>query len=273
MKYEVLSMKYESFIVANRETAEELLPAIQRQKKRAHSNDPRVVEQRERMKKAYHTYQEHTDEGNRQELEEAKDRLERAYELVAEEKLASRIHEVKEAQKRKHSKSWQLINEISGRRTSRKGQLKGTSQLERVKNWYEHFQRLLGAPPKIDNEDEDIPPILNDLNIKIGPFDIEEYAKTKKSITEEKSCGKDGITPEVMKRCNIDGIILDFCNAALTEREKPAQRSILNRVPIPKSGDLSIGGKYRGISLSSIVAKIYNRMILNRIRPEIDRRE
>jgi len=28
----------------------------------------------------------------------------------------------------------------SGRRTSRKGQLKGTSQQERVKNWYEHFQ-------------------------------------------------------------------------------------------------------------------------------------
>ena len=42
-------------------------------------------------------------------------------------------------------------------------------------------------------------------------------------------------------------------------------------MPIPKSGDLSIGGNYRSISLSSIVAKTYNRMILNRIRPELDR--
>jgi len=41
-------------------------------------------------------------------------------------------------------------------------------------------------------------------------------------------------------------------------------------MPIPKSGDLSIGGNYRGISLSSIVAKIYNMIILNRIHPEID---
>jgi len=50
--YQACTQKYESFITANRDTAEELLPGIQREKKRAHSNDPRVVEQRERMKKA-----------------------------------------------------------------------------------------------------------------------------------------------------------------------------------------------------------------------------
>lgn len=41
-------------------------------------------------------------------------------------------------------------------------------------------------------------------------------------------------------------------------------------VPKPKSGDLSDGGNYRGISLSSIVAKTFNRLILNRIRPVVD---
>ena len=37
-----------------------------------------------------------------------------------------------------------------------------------------------------------------------------------------------------------------------------------------KIGDLSMGGNYRGISLSSLVAKTYNRMIMNRIRPYLD---
>ena len=46
--------------------------------------------------------------------------------------------------------------------------------------------------------------------------------------------------------------------------------SVLNIVPIPKSGDLSLSGNYRGISLSSIVAKTYNRLILNRILPVLD---
>ena len=74
----------------------------------------------------------------------------------------------------------------------------------------------------------------------------------------------------MLKRCDMDNIILDFCNDALINGNMPEQWSILNIVPIPKSGDLSLGGNYRGISLSSIVAKLYNKMILNRIRPELD---
>ena len=41
-------------------------------------------------------------------------------------------------------------------------------------------------------------------------------------------------------------------------------------IPIPKKVDLSLGTNYRVISLTSIVAKTYNRMILNRIRPHLD---
>ena len=99
---------------------------------------------------------------------------------------------------------------------------------------------------------------------------MEEYEKAKKALVEGKTCGEDGITPEMLKRCDLDNIILDFCNDALLKGEKPDQWSILNIIPIPKSGDLSLGGNYRGISLSSIVAKLYNKMILNRIRPELD---
>src|SRR6056300_1363575 len=44
----------------------------------------------------------------------------------------------------------------------------------------------------------------------------------------------------------------------------------MNIIPVPKSGDLSKTDNYRGISLICIIAKIYNRMILNRIRCIID---
>ena len=89
---------------------------------------------------------------------------------------------------------------------------------------------------------------------------------------EGKASGEDlHIPPEVLKRCDLDDIVLDFCNDALLEGKKPSQWSVLNIVPIPKSSDLSIGGNYCGISLSSIVAKTYNRLILNRIRPELDK--
>ena len=46
----------------------------------------------------------------------------------------------------------------------------------------------------------------------------------------------------------------------------------MNIIPVPKSGDLSKTDNYRGISLICIIAKIYNRMILNHIRSVIDLR-
>ena len=41
-------------------------------------------------------------------------------------------------------------------------------------------------------------------------------------------------------------------------------------MPLLKKGNLSLTKNYRGITLISIAAKIFNLMILNRIRPEID---
>ena len=41
-------------------------------------------------------------------------------------------------------------------------------------------------------------------------------------------------------------------------------------LPLPKTGDLSQILNYRGISLSSQVAKTINKMILNRIMSKID---
>ena len=41
-------------------------------------------------------------------------------------------------------------------------------------------------------------------------------------------------------------------------------------LPFPKKGDLGLAKNYRGITLTSIAAKIYNALLRNRIEPEID---
>ena len=112
--------------------------------------------------------------------------------------------------------------------------------------------------------------MFQEFNIRIDAFDQDEYNAAKKNITEGKSPGEDEIPPEVLKRCDLDDIILNFCNDALINGRKPDQWSILNLIPIPKSGDLREGKNYSGICLSSIVAKTYNRLLLNRIRPHLD---
>ena len=68
----------------------------------------------------------------------------------------------------------------------------------------------------------------------------------------------------------MDDIIIFFANRLLTDNMKPDQWSELDLLPIPKSGDLGETGNYRGISLSSLVAKLVSKMIFNRIQPKID---
>ena len=109
------------------------------------------------------------------------------------------------------------------------------------------------------------------MNIEEGDFTISELQKAKGNLKDGKQSGPDNIPPEVIKRCSLDDILLDFANKLLKHNLKPRQWSEIDMLPVPKSGDLSDTGNYRGISLTSVVAKLVNKMILIRIQSKIDK--
>ena len=186
-------------------------------------------------------------------------------------KLRRQIAEVEQAdENRKYGLSWKLINDISGRKASQSVRIRGESAEKRVATWYSHFKNLLGNPPELLESNEPITPIFSDLPIPDGPFTMSEYTKAKAEMKNNKSSGEDGVAPEVLKYVPVDDIILEFINRSYEDEDQPEQWSTLNIIPVPKSGDLSQTDNYRGICLSSVVSKTYNRMILNRIRPYID---
>ena len=112
-------------------------------------------------------------------------------------------------------------------------------------------------------------PVVTDVEIRYDAFSMEEYVRVKSSLADGKACGEDGKKTEILKHCYLDYIILEICNTALVDQDEPRQWSMLNIIPIPKTGDLRSISKYRGISLSSVVAKVYNKMILNQIKSGI----
>ena len=120
------------------------------------------------------------------------------------------------------------------------------------------------------NENEEISSVFENLHIKDNIFTLDEYKKAKRSIKYGKSAGDDGIILEVLKYVQIDDIMLDIINKYYINSEQPDLWNISNIVPIPKSGYLTKADNYRGISLTSVISKTYNRMILNRIRPVLD---
>lgn len=172
----------------------------------------------------------------------------------------------------KHSQAWTLINDITQRKSANKGKLAGETEKERIKNWYKHFCGLLGAKPSEDaGKNFDAKTVLPPQNIETGPFTKQEFEKAKSSLKMGKACGPDGIPPEVFRLCDFDDLLLEFCNDTLLKRDKPEQWSTLYLIPVPKSGDLSLTENYRGIALTCVIMKLYNKMLLNRIRPHIDK--
>ena len=171
------------------------------------------------------------------------------------------------------AESWKLTNQLSGRKTSKKGIIKGHTSKERVDSWHKHFSELLGKEPNIPdmNDSEEIQTIFNetDLNIKTGPSTMDEYQEVKSTLQTGKQAGEDGFYHEVLKYCDLE-TMLRYENRLLIDNQKPQQWSDINLIPIPKSGDLGNTTNYRGIALSSAVAKLVNRMLLNRIQPKLD---
>ena len=179
--------------------------------------------------------------------------------------MAQQITLIETAAKRgQRSKCWNLKNEVSGRRSSKKGILKGKNKGERIKRWYNHFSDLLGKKPTISDDcGAQVQTIFEDLQIETGPFTKKKYLVVKKYLRLGKVSGEDGIPNELLKCCNIDDIVLEYANSLLLDGHKPQQWSDLNILPLPKDRDLSNASNYRGIGLSAMMSKVVHKLILN----------
>ena len=164
--------------------------------------------------------------------------------------------------------AWQTINKVSRRKSTVKVKLKAANQQERIKLWKKHFENLLGNPPKVMHES--ITRIISkQLDIKLGPFTQEELDSVLRKIKNRKAAGLDEIPPEVWNTRQFDDILLRHCNAVNNQNQidRWMKGCIL---PFPKTGDLGLAKNYRGTTITSIVAKIYNALLWNRIEPKID---
>ena len=108
--------------------------------------------------------------------------------------------------------AWQTINEVSRRKSTTKAKLKAKNQQERIKLWKQHFENLIGNPPKVTHEP--ITRIISkQLDIKLGPFTQEELDSVLRKIKNRKAAGLDEIPLEIWKTRQFDDILLRHCNA------------------------------------------------------------
>ena len=261
--------EYENFVNAHLEAAAKYIPTKVKTKYRVPWETLAVREKRALVKTASTNYRKNATKTNALKLKTAQYQLARIYIKEQTEYIQNQIDKIRDSVEDKQSRiAWQTINEVSRRKNTAKAKLKAANQQERIKLWKQHFENLLGNPPKITHEP--ITRIISkQLDIKLGPFTQEELDSVLRKIKNRKAAGLDQIPPEVWKTRQFDDILLRHCNAVYNQN--PIDRWMKGSIlPFPKKGYLGLAKNYRGITLTSIAAKIYNALLRNRIEPKID---
>lgn len=89
------------------------------------------------------------------------------------------------------------------------------------------------------------------------------------NLNKAKTPGPDNIPAFLWKHKLFQTQLLEFCNQTFNSN-KPKAFSKSCIIPLPKSRDLQQPSNYRGVTLSAIVSKVCNSLLLNRITPHLD---
>lgn len=259
---------YKNVIDAHSKAAEIHIPQKPKKKQRIPWENNDVTEKREILKECHRQKVEKETRKNITKMKSAKKDLDKAYEAEQENYVKEKISEFEQAHNNQKSRlAWSIINEISGRKNKNTGQIKAKSPKERLKLWKNEFQNLLGNKPVI--EEAPTLKIFDELPIKTDAFDMDDLEAAIRTLKNNKATGLDEIPAEVWKIGCLNDILLQISNKTYNGSAPDIWRSG-GIIPLPKKGDLGLTKNYRGITLSVVAAKVYNKMLLNRIRPVLD---
>ena len=260
---------YNNFEQACAHAAEEVIPLKPKARHRIPWETEDIMKKRDDLKSAVLRRNADPTRENRYLYRCAESALKEAYGAEQTSFIQAKIDTITNAAANKQAATaWKTINQISGRKSCSKSKLKAQDQTERIGKWKKHFEDLLGKQPTI-TEKPTQRTINKELDIKKGLFTKDELSTAKKQVKRGKACGLDNIPAEVWLTDDYDDELLMFCNLMyqLNPIDRWTEGCIL---PFPKKGDLGQATNYRGITLTTIASKIYNLLILNRLRPEIE---
>ena len=140
-----------------------------------------------------------------------------------------------------------------------------TDERQEISRWHDHFQSILNRPSP-ENE-ADIPEADVDLNINVDPPTEEEIICSMKAMKSGKAGGKDGVTADMLKAelNKAPKLLLKTYSSIWDSEVSPSSWETGLVVKLPKKGDLSYCGNWRGITLLSLTSKVFSRIIFRRL--------
>ncbi|KAK7113089.1 hypothetical protein V1264_012440 [Littorina saxatilis] len=141
---------------------------------------------------------------------------------------------------------------------------------EQLNRWAQHFEDLLNrpsppSPPAMEPADVDLP-------VNCEKPTREEIRKAITLLKNGKAAGPDDIPAEALKAdigASVE-MLYPLFERIWDEEDVPADWKEGYLVKLPKKGDLSNCSNYRGITLLSVPGKVFNRVLLERMKNIVD---
>jgi hypothetical protein len=165
---------------------------------------------------------------------------------------------------------WKLLNNLKKDEHNNKEQ-----EYIPLQSWVEHFQKLHnnGVDDPALNlllEAEEARPYFSELDFRISEKEVRDVIK---NLKPNKAAGHDKILGEMIKAGQevLIPILAKLFNQILQSKEYPHEwnKGIIS--PIHKKGSKYNPDNYRGITVNSVVAKIYSMVLCNRLEEFTDR--
>ena len=145
--------EYENFVNAHLEAAAKCIPTKLKTKYRVPWETLAVREKHALVKTASKNYRKNPTNTNALKLKTAQYQLAGIYIKEHTEYIQNQIDKIRHSVEDRQSRiAWQTINRVSRRKNTAKAKLIAANQQERIKLWKQHFENLLGNPPKITHE-------------------------------------------------------------------------------------------------------------------------
>ena len=179
--------EYENFVNVHLEAAANCIPTKPRTKYIVPWETLAIREKHADVKTASKSYRKNPTNTNALKLKKAQNELASMYLKEQTEYVQNQTDKIRDSlEDRQFRIAWKRINEVSRRKSTVKAKLKATNQQERIKLWKQHFENLLGNPPKVTHEP--ITRIISkQLDIKLGPFTQEELDSVIRKIKNRKA--------------------------------------------------------------------------------------
>jgi len=146
-----------------------------------------------------------------------------------------------------------------------------TKNEEQLERWAEHFEEILNRPDP--EEEAAVEDMGFHIEMKRGSITQHEIIEAIKQTKGNKAPGEDKITSDMLKADPRESAkhLVELFNKVWEEERVPDSWKKGVIVKLPKKGDLTHCGNWRGINLLSVPGKIFCRVLLSRMKQSIER--